>query len=220
MESPMMNVGMDRPEKFKVSISARLIAAFAYMIPALGGALSSLYLMSMMQAMRSNESAGITVVLYALAESTIPVLGSLYLGVTAGFVVIIVLIARMFMQTKTASPSGWFFVLCGFLFLVPAGLFLEAESMIIEVLTAPISSEGVAGVGATVSTFLILSVISALFVFIILLLMSVLPFSKRSKPKWSPLITAVIVEFLIIAAIIVFQWRYLWLAKAGMYEGI
>src|SRR6187549_781951 len=123
MESPIMNVGVNQP-KFKVSITARLIAAFAYMIPALGGALSSLYLMNVLQAMRQAETAGRTAVLLGLAESTVPVLGSLYLGVVSGFVVIIVLIARMIMQTRTASPSGWFFVVCGFLFLVPAGLFL------------------------------------------------------------------------------------------------
>jgi hypothetical protein len=217
MESPMMNVGMDQP-KFKVSFTARLIAAFAYMIPALGGALSSLYLMNVLQAMRQAETAGMTAVMLGMAESTVPVLGSLYLGVFAGLVVIIVLIARMIMQTRTASPSGWFFVLCGFLFLVPAGLFLEAESMIIEVLTMPVSSEGVAAVGSNVASFLILSIISALFVFIALLVMSVIPFSARSKPRWSPLIWAVLVEILIIAAVIVFQWRYLWLSKAGMNE--
>lgn len=217
MESPMMNAGADQP-KFKVSISARLIAALAYMIPALGGALSSLSLINVMQALRENESAGMTALFNGLAEATVPVLGSLYLGAVCGFIVIVVLIARMFMQTKTASPAGWFFVLCGLLFLVPAGLFLEAESMIIEVLTAPVSLEGAAEVGATVSTFSILSVGSALIVFIALLLMSVLPFSKRSKPRWSPLIAAVIVEFLIIAAVIVFQWRYLFLSKSGMYE--
>ncbi len=217
MESPMMNVGMDQP-KFKVSISARLIAAFAYMIPVLGGALSSLHLINVMQAIREAESAGMTAIMNGLAESTVPVLGSLYLGAVAGLVVIIMLIARMMMQTKSASPSGWFFLLCGFLFLVPAGLFLEAGSMIIEVLTAPVMSAGVGEVGANVSTFLILSVGSALIVFIFLLLMSVLPFSNRSQPKWSPLITAILIEFLIIAAVIVFQLRYLWLAKAGLYE--
>ncbi len=217
MESPMMNVGMDQP-KFKVSISARLIAAFAYMIPVLGGALSSLYLINVMQAIREAENAGRNVVLIALAESNVPVLGSLYLGVFGGLVVIIVLIARMIMQTKSASPSGWFFVLCGFLFLVPAGLFLEVGSMIIELLTASIISAEAGEVGANVSTFLIFSVGSALIIFIFLLLMSVLPFSNRSKPKWSPLIAAIIVEFLMIAAVIVFQLRYLWLYKAGLYE--
>ena len=149
MESPNMNVGTEQ-SKLKVSISARLMAAFAYLIPAIGGALSSLYLMDVMRALRNAESAGIGAVMAGLSESTVPALGALYLAAVGGFIVIIVLIVRMIMQTKTASPASWFFVLCGFLFLVPAGLFFEAESMIIEVLTAPVDSTGIAEVGSNV----------------------------------------------------------------------
>lgn len=218
MESPMMNVGWDQPD-YKVSISARLMAAFAYTIPALGGAVSSFYMMGVLRVMSEAEAAGIGALLGGLAESTVPVLGSLYLGAFAGFVVIIMLIARMLMQTKTASPPAWFFIFCGFLFLVPAGLFLEAESAIIEVISAPVSLTGIAGVASNVNLLLISSIFSAVFVFIALLLISVLPFSKSSKPKWSPLILAVIIEFLIIAAVIAFQWRYFWLTQTRMNEG-
>src|SRR5215203_1897524 len=114
METPYMNPGAIQPN-LKVSISARLIAAFSYMIPLIGGALSSLYLMNVLRALKASENAGRIAVLNALAESTIPALGSLYLGVIGGLIVFIVLIFRMFMQTKTASPSSWFFILCGFL---------------------------------------------------------------------------------------------------------
>ncbi len=217
METPYINAGVVQPN-LKVSISARLIAALSYMIPLIGGALSSLYLMNVLRALKASENAGRIAVLNALAESTIPALGSLYLGVVGGLIVIIVLIFRMFMQTKTASPSSWFFILCGFLLLVPAGLFFEAESMIIEVLAAPASSTGIAGVASNVSLFLISSVASALFVFILMLVISVIPFSARSKPRWSPLICAILVELLIIAAAVAFQLRFLWLYKAGLSE--
>ena len=217
METPYMNAGAIQPN-LKVSISARLIAALAYMIPVIGGALSSLYLMRVLQALKASETAGRMAVLKALAESTVPALGCLYLGVIGGLIVIIVLIIRMFMQTKTASPASWFFVLCGFLLLVPAGLFFEAESMIIEVLIAPASSTGISGVASNISLFLISSIASALFVFILMLIISVIPFSARSKPRWSPLICAILVELLIIAATVAFQWRFLWLYKAGLSE--
>jgi len=217
METPYINAGVVQPN-LKVSISARLIAALSYMIPLIGGALSSLYLMNVLRAFKASENAGRIAVLNALAESTIPALGSLYLGVVGGLIVIIVLIFRMFMQTKTASPSSWFFILCGFLLLVPAGLFFEAESMIIEVLTAPASSTGIAGVASNVGLFLISSVASALFVFILMLVISVIPFSARSKPRWSPLICAILLELLIIAAAVAFQLRFLWLYNAGLSE--
>jgi len=217
METPYMNAGAIQPN-LKVSISARLIAGLSYMIPVIGGALSSLYLMRVLQALKASENAGRMAVLNALAESTIPALGSLYLGVIGGLIVITVLIIRMFMQTKTASPWSWFFILCGFLLLVPAGLFFEAESMIIEVLTAPVSSTGIAGVASNVSLFLISSVALALFLFILMLVVSVVPFSARSKPRWGPLICAILVELLIIAAAVAFQLRFLWLYKAGLSE--
>lgn len=217
MESPMMNVTGDQ-SRFKTSISTRLIAAFVYMIPAVGGALSSLYLINFMQALRNNETAGLTTLFKGLTESTTPALGSLYFGAFCGLLVIVVLIVRMFIETTTASPSSWFFIFCGFLFLVPAGLFFEAESMIIEALTIPDSSTNIAQVGANVSSLLILSVASTVVVFMVMLIMSVIPFSTASKPKWSSLITAIFVEFLIIAAAIAFQLRFLWLYKAGSSE--
>lgn len=217
MESPMMNFGTDQP-KMKVSIAARLIAAFAYMIPAIGGALSSLYLIDVMRALRHSETAGLSAIFNGMKEATVPALGSFYFGAFCGLIVIVALIVRMFMETKTASPSSWFFIFCGFLFLVPAGLFFEAQSMIIEVLTIPDSSRNVSEVGANVSMFLIASVAATVFVFIVMLIMSVIPFTTASKPKWSSLIVAIFIEFLIIGAAVAFQLRYLWLSKAGAFH--
>src|SRR5215203_3279001 len=174
METPYINAGVVQPN-LKVSISARLIAALSYMIPMIGGAVSSLYLMNVLRALKASENAGRIAVLNALAESTIPALGSLYLGVVGGLIVI-------------------------------------------EVLAAPASSTGIAGVASNVSLFLISSVASALFVFILMLVISVIPFSARSKPRWSPLICAILVELLIIAAAVAFQLRFLWLYKAGLSE--
>jgi hypothetical protein len=129
-------------------------------------------------------------------------------------VVIVVLVIRMIVQTKTASPPSWFFLLCGILCLVPAVFFAEAESLIIEVLIDLRNSNGIAGVASNINLFSILSIAAAPVVFILLLAISVIPFSSKVKPKWSPLITAIIVEILIIAITIAFQWRVLWLNKS------
>ena len=197
-----------------------MVAAFSYIIPTIGVAFSSFYLIRVLQALKYAENVGIETVFNALVESTLPALVSLYLGVVCGFIVIIVLIIRMLMQTETASPPVWFFVLCGFLFLVPVGSFFEAESLIIEILIAPSASTGIADIASNIYLFSILSIVSALVVFLILLVMSVVPFSVRSKPKWSSLIAAIFIELLIIAAVVAFQLRFLWLYKAGVYEGV
>lgn len=217
MVSPYINIEANQPD-LKVSISARLMAVLAYLIPVIGGALSSLYLMNVMRALKQAETAGIGAVFGGMAESTLPALILLYLGAVCGLVVIIIFVIRAFMQTKTASPTIIFFIFCGILLLVPAGLFFEAESIIIEVLIAPVSSTGIAGVASNINLFLILSIASALFLFILMFVVSVIPFSARSKPKLSPLIGAVLVEILLIAAVAVFQWRYLWLYNTMMSQ--
>lgn len=217
MQNPYMNAEAT-PPKLKVSISARLISGLAYLIPVIGGALSSLFLMNVLRILKESESVGKIALLNALSESTIPALGSLYFGIIGGLIVIIVLIIRSFMQTKTASPSVFFFIFCGFLILVPAGLFFEAESMMIEVLIDPRNAKNLGEIGSNVNLFLILSIVSAILAFIIMLAISVIPFSTVSKPKWSPLIAAVLIEILIIAAAVAFQLRFLWLYNAGLSE--
>lgn len=211
MDFSTSNAGANQP--VKVSISARLIPFFAYIIPAFSGALSSLYLVGILQVLGQNETAGLYAISGGLIESTYPVLIALYLAALLGFGVIVMLIVRMVMQTQKASPSSWFFLLGGLLCLAPAVLFLEAESLIIEVLINPQPSIGIATIASNISLLSILSIVSALAAFLIVIVLSVLPFSSRSKPKWSPLIAALLVEILIIGLAIFFQLRLLWLYK-------
>lgn len=201
MNASTFNAEENQP-RLKVSVTARLIAALCYIIPALGGALSSILLMSVFRALRNNESAGINTVMRAMKEAALPSTVSLYLAAICGFAVIVVLVVRMIVETRTASPPSWFFFIGGILWLIPVGLFWKAELLILEVLS-PGSSIGVSGaesVGADVAQLLMLSLIAVPVVFIILVVASVVPFSSRSKPKWSPLIAATAIEILLIAS--------------------
>ena len=200
--------------RFKVSMSTRLTAFFGYIIPTFGGAISALYLIGMLRALRQSETAGFSAVMAGLTEVTIPVLIALYLGTFLGLAVIITIIVRMVVQTRKSSPSSWFLLLNGLLCLVPAILFLEAESMIIEVLLNPGKSSGIAGAASTINLYSMLSIAAAGAVFLIFMVLSLLPFSSRSKPKWSPLIAAVLIEILIIGLTIFFQLRLKWLYQS------
>ena len=53
MDASRMNVGETQP-RLKVSFTARLLTAFAYTIPVIGGALSSFLLTGVMQALAKN----------------------------------------------------------------------------------------------------------------------------------------------------------------------
>lgn len=192
------------PSRLKVSIIARLIAALWFAVPVLGGALSSILLINVFQALRKAENAGIDAVMGGLKEASAPVTVALYLAAFGGLVVIIVLIIRMISQTKTASPPGWFFAIGGVLCLLPAGLFWKAKWLVIEVLSpgSSVSQGGIGSVGAEISQWLVMSVIAAPVVLILLVAASVIPFSARSKPKWSPLIAAALIEILLLATAI------------------
>lgn len=200
MDASMVNVEENKPS-LRVSVFTRLISALSYTIPAIGGALSSILLIRLFQALRTAESAGISVLMSGMKEASLPVIVSLYLAAICGFAVIVTLIVRMITQTKTATPPFWFFVIGGILCLLPAGLFWKAELLVLEVLSpgSSVGAGGIASVASDISLFLILSIVAALVVFILLIVASVLPLSSRSKPKWGPLIAATAIEILLIA---------------------
>lgn len=200
MDASMLN-SRDNQSKLKVSISTRLISALTYIIPAIGGALSSLLLMRVMRAMAVAETAGIATVMAGVKEASLPATISLYLAAVCGIVLIIVLIVRMFIQTKTASPPIWFFFLGGLLCLLPAALFWIARWLIIEALSpgSSIGENGIMGVAERIAQLLMASVIAAPIVILFLLVASVLPLRSRLKMKWLSLAGATLIEILLIA---------------------
>ena len=203
MDASIWNAEENQP-RLKVSVTARLIAALSYTIPAIGGALSSILLMRVLRALRNNESAGINAIMTGMKEAAFPSTVALYLAAICGIAVIVVLVVRMTTETETASPPSWFFLIGGILWLLPVGLFWKAELLILEVLSpgSSIGAGGLASVGADVSRLLMLSVIAAPVVFIILIVASVLPLSSQSKSKWSSLIAATVIEIVLIATAI------------------
>lgn len=186
----------------RVSIFVRLLAALAFIVPAIGGALGAFLFVRMFEALAQNQSAGILAVMGGINEATLPVTISLYLAAVIGIVVIIVLAVRMMSETKTASPPSWFFAVGAILGLVPTALFWFAKYMTIEALSpgSSISNTGnIGSVGATVSQIVLLSIISTPIVIVIILTLSVLPFSSRSNTKWLPLAAAIVIEILLIS---------------------
>jgi biopolymer transport protein ExbD len=204
-----MNVSMlnteDNQPKLKVSISTRLIAALTYIIPAIGGALSSFLLIRVMQAAAAAETAGIMALMAGVNEASLAVTISLYLAAVFGIALIIVLIVRMTIQTKTASPPIWFFLLGGILCLLPAALFWIAKWLIIEALSpgSSVGANGLAEVGARVAQLVMGSIIAAPIVILFLLAASVLPLRSRSKTKWLSLAGAGLIQILLIAVAVV-----------------
>ena len=199
MDAAIVNAGED--QRLKVSFTTRLIALAAFTIPLIGGALSSLMLMNMFKALRSNENAGMAAVMAGMKEASLPAIVSLYLAAFFGLVVLIVLVVRMFAQTKTASPPFWYFVLGGILCFLPAAAFWKAQLLVLEVLSpgSAIGAAGISGVAADLSQLLWMSIIAAPIMFIVLLIASVVPLSSQPGRKVGSLIVATVVALSFIA---------------------
>jgi biopolymer transport protein ExbD len=199
MDAAMMNV--EENQRLRVSITTRLFAMVAFTIPLIGGALSSFTLMSVFKALRSNETAGLGAIMAGMKEASLPAIISLYLAAVFAFVVIVVLVVRMFVQTKTASPPFWYFVLGGILCLLPAAAFWKAQLLVFEVLSpgSTIGAAGISGVAADLSQLLWMSIIAAPIVFVVLLVASVVPLSSRPGRKVGSLIVATVVALSFIA---------------------
>lgn len=200
MNASMMNAE-NYQSRVKVSILVRLLAAFCYVIPIIGGALSSFLLIRVMEAIARAENAGIVALMAGVKEASLPVTVSLYIAAFFGVVLIIVCAVRMTTETKTASPPIWFLVLGGIFSLIPAAFFWYAKYLIIEVLSpgSSLNNTGNFGsVGASVSEVLLLSVFSAPLIGLLLLVASVIPFSTGSKTNWLSFAGAVVFELLVI----------------------
>ena len=190
--------------RLKVSVITRLVGLLTYTIPGIGAALSSLLLINMFRVLKTYETVGIGTVIQGMKESSLPVIVSLYLAAVCGIALIIVLVVRMIVQTKTASPPFWFFAVGGLLSFLPAGFFWKAELLILEALSpgSSIGSGGISGVAADINRLLWMSIILAPVVFIVLVVPSVIPLKSRPGRKWGSLIAVVLIEIIIIATAI------------------
>jgi len=140
MDASVLNTD-NVPARIKVSIITRLVGVLVYTIPAIGAALGSLLLINMFRLLRANEVAGISALMKGMNEASLPVIISLYLAAFFGIALIIVLVIRMIVKTKTASPPFWFFVVGGLLSLVPAAVFWKSQLLVLDAIS-PGSSIG------------------------------------------------------------------------------
>jgi hypothetical protein len=199
----------------RVSVFARLVPALSFMIAALGAVPSSLYIRNVLWAMQDAGSAGIAAVAGGIAEGNLFVLVALYLAIFCGFPGILVFVIRLLMETKTVSPSSWFFVVAAVLGLLPALLLWTAESLLIGVVA---NHSGIMRVANPINWLSIMSMIVALFSILLLLAGSVWPLASQSKRKWGPLVALVLVNLLLIVVAVAFQVRYSWLYQVKELE--
>ena len=204
MDVSLLNAREDEP-RLKVSIPVRLIAVFSCLLPVIGVVLSSKLLLEMFVALSKNESAGAADVQEVLTSASFFALGSLYLAIVCGIIVIVVLVRRVLIQAKTASPPIWFFAASGILYLVPIGLYWKAHLLVLEAISpdTSIPSSEMASTGAYIAELLIWSIVAAVIVSVLMLIAAVVPLSSRTENTRISIIGATAVEILLIGTAII-----------------
>jgi hypothetical protein len=168
----------------RVAVIPRLISALSFGLAVAGAGVGAVLLRQALLAMRDAEMAGIGAVTRSLAEANLPVLGGLYLAILVGGAGLLVLGIRMFVETKTSSPSVWFMLIAGTLGLVPVALFWWGESLIIGALYP--GSGGIITAANTLAVLLPAIMIAAPILLLLLLVISVLPVRSLARPTWGP----------------------------------
>ena len=194
-----------------VSILARIVPALSYALPALGAAGSAYLFITLMRAMREAEAAGIGAVSRGLSEANMVIVVTLYLAIVVGFIGIVIGFARMFMNTTTAAPSAWFYLITGILGFGPMFALWQAQSLLLEVMFA--RSANIAMVASKITVLLMLALSVGLVSILVLLVVSIIPLPRflRAKRKWAAPVVLVFMEIAVIAMTVLYHMRTAWL---------
>jgi hypothetical protein len=202
--------------RLRVAVVPRLVPALGFGLAAAGAGIGALLVRQAFLAMRNAEMAGIGAVARGMAEANLPVLGGLYLAIVVGGAGLLILIVRMFVETKTSAPSVWFLLIAGTLGIVPVALFWWAESLIIGALDP--GSGGIVTAANTLTILLPAIMFAAPVVLLLLLTISVWPVHSMVRPKWGPVAVLLMIEVALIAMAVALQMRTSWLFQVSQAE--
>lgn len=205
----------------RVSILARIVPALSYALPAFGAALTALFFMRVLYAMRIAESAGVGAVAGGMWEANIAIVVTLYLAIFLGFAGIIVNVIRRLTTTTTASPAGWLFLAMGAVGLAPTLTLWRAQSILLDVLMGVTGRQaGVSEVIGEINVFLYLTLGLAAIACFVLLLISVIPLpaALKAKSKWSPAIFLGLMELIMIGLTAAYHVRTYYFYQAMINE--
>ena len=197
----------------RVSVIARVVPAFSYLLPALGAGVSAMLLLSVLRAMRNAEGAGIGAVAAGISEANLAILVTLYLAIIVGGAGVVIGLVRLFTTTTTASPSAWYYLIAGILGLMPMFALWRAQSLLLDAIFPHSVGAGVSEVAGQITLFSIVATVLGVVSILILIISSFVPLPAvlRGKRKWAPLIALLVMETAIIAMTVVYHLRTAWL---------
>lgn len=202
-----------KPTPTRVSIIARLVPAFSYVLPSLGASVSAMLLLGVLNAMRNAEGAGIGAVSGGISQANLAILVTLYLAIFIGAAGVAIGLVRLFTTTTTASPSAWYYLVAGTLGLVPMFALWQAQNLLLDTIFARTPGAGVSEVAGQITFYSIVATVLGGISIVVLLVSSFIPLPKmlRTKRKWAPFILLLVMETVIIVMTVVYHLRTTWL---------
>jgi len=159
----------------RVSIAERLVPALACGMAAIAGVAGAWRMIMFFNALRNNENAGFNAFYRGLADVERLAGALLAFAAVLGIAGVAVSAGRMFMATRTASPSPLLMGAMGIIGLFSPVLVAACTGMLLSALRNP-AQTGLAAVGETAANMLLVSVGTGLAALPVLLVLSVLPF--------------------------------------------
>ena len=196
----------------RVSILARIAPALSYGLTSIGAAGSAFLLINVFRAMRNAEAAGIAAISAGISEANLVIVVTLYLAIVVGLIGVVVGFARMFVTTKTASPSAWFYFVTGVLGFFPMLALWQSQSLLLGVIFAR-SGGNIATVARQITGLLMVALCMGLVSSLVLLVTSVIPLPRilQAKRKWAPPLILLVMEIVVIVMAVLYHMRTAWL---------
>jgi hypothetical protein len=197
----------------RVSVLGRLVPAFSYGVAAPACAVSAVLLFGLLRALKPAEIASVAAVAGGMAEATLPTALALYFACAVGVIAVLVAIIRLFTTNTTASPSALFFLIAGFVGLLPLALLWEAESVFIAAVTQAPGGGGLLRWDSTINRWLMLTIVFGVISDVILVIGSLIPLPAimRARRDYAALVVLLLMEAALIGMAVAFQTRLAWL---------
>jgi len=207
--TPDLSVPSAAPSR--VSILARIIPVLSYALTALGAAGSAYLFLGVIRAMREAEAAGIGAVSAGIYRANLIIVVMLYLAIVVGFAGIVMVFVRLFVSTKTAAPSAWFYFITGVLGFAPMFALWQAQSLLLNMMFS--RSGNIALLANQIIGLLMFALGVGILSILVLLVSSVIPLPRalHSKRKWAPPVVLVVMEIVVIVMAVLYHMRTAWL---------
>ncbi len=201
-----------QPDKVRVSIFERIVPFFGFVVAALGSGFGSWYLYSFIAKRLVDRSLGIEMLGHHVIGSTTIALISLYVSTFLIFIGIIISATRLCTACSKASPLGVSHLVFGILSLAPAAMLWFGATFIIGIYD-PVNPSGEFGFARKSRDFSLTAMIVAPIAAFLIAIWALIPFRSIPGRRYGPLVSLLLVEALFLIAVVLYQWRLLWLLE-------